>query len=78
MFVSNEEIRAACLPLERAGQYLEDTRVVYRVSDAPPQVERYGDLPSYISRSSIYGVATPEAEQLVAERQRQFRAAWGR
>jgi hypothetical protein len=76
-FISNDEIKAACLPLERAGKLLEFTRVVYRVSDAPPAIEVYGELPSYIPRGAIYGIATEEAERLVAERQRQFREVWG-
>jgi hypothetical protein len=75
-FYTNEEIKAACLPLERAGQYLDDTLVVFRVSDAPPEVCRYADVPSYIGRMHIWGIATDEAQAMVAERRRQYRETW--
>jgi hypothetical protein len=77
-FVSNEDIKAACRPFNPDGPYAQWTRVVYRLSDAPPAIGVYGELPFYVGNHAIWGVATAEAERLVAERQRQFNEAWGR
>ena len=73
-YISNEDIQAECAKLDR---YAEWTPVVYRVSDAPPQIVRYGDLPSYVGHRYIWGVPSDKGRELVAERERQFRQAWG-
>lgn len=74
-FYSNQDIKAACAQGVRLAA---STRVVFRLSDAPPEIVAYGDLPNYVSDSAIRGVATPEAERMVAARREDFRKVWGR
>lgn len=76
--ISNEDIKAACLPIPMDYELHEFDRVVYRLSDDAPRVEQWNQVPAWVSRSAIWGIATDEAERLVAERRRQFDAVWGR
>jgi len=68
-FYSNEAIKAECLRLE---SYLPDVEVAYRLSDAPPEIRRYGDLGWYVTPGAIWGIPNDAARQMVAARRRQF------